>query len=264
MDLGTAILVGAIQGVIEWLPMDSEGMVALALVKLLGKELNEAVFIALGLHVGTLFAAIVYFRRQLRHLFHALFRERADQADKPERPIAIFLLLATLITVLIGGPLVWFGLDALAFSGASAMALVGALLIITGIVQEAARHHRVKPHARVNILDAFLLGIVQSLALLPGLSRSGLTTSALLLRRYEGKAALELSFLLSIPIVAVGIVMLLLTGKFVFDLAMLVAAVTAFVVGLLTVSWLLRLVSMVRFGWLCIVIGLIAMSPLLI
>lgn len=264
MDLVTALWVGAIQGLTEWLPVSSEAMVALALVKFLGKDLKEAVFIALGLHIGTLLAAIVYFRHHVVRLMCALMWDRGVENKESERPIAVFLAIVTGITLVLAGLFLWFGMDHINFTGAAAMALIGALLIVTGALQEIARRRKTRPHARVNLCDSFLLGVVQSLAIIPGLSRSGLTISALLFRHYEGKAALELSFLMSIPLVAVGAILLLVTGKFSLDLAAFVAAASAFIVGLLTINVLMRIASRVRFGLFCMVLGAITTLPLLI
>ena len=110
-------------------------------------------------------------------------------------------------------------------------------------------------------MDSFLLGVVQALAIFPGLSRSGLTIATFLFRRYEGKVALELSFLLSIPLVAIGTILLLVTGKFTLDFSTLMAALSAFVVGLVTINALMKLAERVRFGLICIVLGVITVLP---
>jgi len=83
-------------------------------------------------------------------------------------------------------------------AGAGFVALIGALLVGTGLVQRAAEQHGHGGLESPDAVDAFLVDVLQGLALPPGVSRSGTTVSALLLRGHEGKATLRLSFLLSI------------------------------------------------------------------
>ena len=113
------------------------------------------------------------------------------------------------------------------------------------------------------IKDAILLGLVQSFSIIPGLSRSGLTTSALLFRNYSAGQALKLSFLMSIPAVFAAQVALKLLDKLSFDLSSLIAILISFVFGLLTIHLLLRLTKKINFSYFCFFLSLLIFVSLL-
>jgi len=201
-DLIEALVLGAIQGATEWLPISSEGVLTLIQLQLGGQPFGTAISFAIWLHLGTLLAAVIYFRRELGRLIRtlpdwALHRERVDPLD---RGLLDFLLLSTLVTGLVGGPLLIFSLRVELFSRL-ATALIGVLLIITGLIQRAAPKSGRRTVAHLSRRDAGLVGLMQGLAALPGLSRSGLTIATLLLRGYEETEALKISFLMSIPVI---------------------------------------------------------------
>ena len=103
-----------------------------------------------------------------------------------------------------------------------------------------------------------LLGLVQGLAVLPGLSRSGITIATLFLRKYSARDALRYSFLASIPIIFVGeIILVSIKGNTFFNLESLVAVVSAFLFGLLAIDVLLKLARKVNFSYFAIVLGII-------
>ncbi|MCK4714313.1 MAG: undecaprenyl-diphosphate phosphatase, partial [Candidatus Aenigmarchaeota archaeon] len=112
---------------------------------------------------------------------------------------------------------------------------------------------------RPGFVDAIITGAVQAFAVFPGLSRSGLTTSALLLRKHDPEYALKLSFLMSIPAVLIAEIGLFVTQKVVFDIFSLVAIAVSFLLGLLTLGSLLKIAERVNFGYFCMFLGLISL-----
>jgi len=263
-----AILVGIVQGVLEWLPVSSEGSVALVLTLVANASPEVAVQYALFLHAGTAVAATTYYRGDVWSLLRKLPAWRPSGAFDGDRAELTFLATATLASALIGG-VAYTVLEDLAseLAGGAFVALIGGLLIVTGIVQRVAADREAKPVAdgagtdplgqRPTLLDAVLVGGLQGLAILPGVSRSGTTVSALLLRGHEGESSLRLSFLLSIP-AALGANALVLVDDGVPAIdptsAVIALSVSA-VVGYLTVDALVKLVRRVPFWTVCVVFG---------
>lgn len=110
------------------------------------------------------------------------------------------------------------------------------------------------------MLESLILGAAQGVAeWLPGLSRSGLTVAALLLRQFDDEVALKLSFLLSLPIVLAGNI--LLNSEYLyFNLSNLVALAASFIFGLLSIHWLLALARRINFGYFTLVFGLLVIA----
>ena len=260
MALLEAILLGFIQGITEWLPISSEGITSLVMVQFFGKSLQDAVYYSLWLHLGTLLAALVYFKQDVKEILKGL----PNYVKNPqENKLTTFLLLGTACTAIIGIPLLFYGLATASFSGGMAIALIGFLLIVTGILQLVAKKTKQlqkEPTGKIGVLT----GSIQGFAVLPGLSRSGLTTAVLLFSKYDAKQALRLSFLLSIPVVLVAQIGLGLLGKVSFDISSLVAVGVAFVAGLVTLKVLLKLAEELNFGWFCITLGLVSVLQLAI
>jgi undecaprenyl-diphosphatase len=257
--LRLAFVVGLLQGIFEWLPISSEGNVALYLTVVEGLPADAAVRYSLLLHAGTAVAAAAYYRGDVASLLAGLpdwrpggaFAEHADTS---------FLAAATLVSGAVGVS-AYLALEAVvsAVSGGVFVALVGVLLIATGIVQrvaEGALGGRETPTG----FDAVLVGALQGLAILPGVSRSGTTVSALLLRGYEAPVAFRLSFLLSIPAaLGAGLLAVLDTGlPGVGPAAAAVALGTSAVVGYATIDGLLRVVRRVAFWLVCVGLGTLA------
>ncbi len=256
-------LLGIIQGFAEWLPISSEGVSSLVMMNFFGKSLSEAVYLSLWLHTGTLLAALVYFRKEVLGIVKNLPSYARNSKDKAGyNSLTTFLVISTLITGLIGGPLLLLSLNNIDFSLNAAMALIGILLVATGLLQIDKKTKGFRKE--IKIRDSITLGIVQAFSVLPGLSRSGLTTSALLFRKYEGKEALRLSFLMSIPVVLGAEIGLGLLGKVTLDLYSAVAILFAFASGLATIKILMKVAERINFGWFCVTLGLLAVMTLFV
>lgn len=299
MQRGSGLIVaaalGALQGTVEWLPLSSEGFVSVA-VTALGSDPAVGVRLALFLHLGTAVSAAVFYRDDLRRLLGAPSASGADTVPEDEsgtrghlRADRTFLVVATLVSGVVGiGAFLLLEELVSALTGGAFLALVGALLVGTGLLLrttgqgraatdggragdvsrdatgDAARESRWVPagdRSRPGLLDAVVVGVCQGAAVLPGVSRSGTTVGALLLRGHSGPRSLELSFLLSIPaaVGAASIAVADVGGVPSVDLAQaaVALAVTA-VVGYLTVDLLTRLVHRVAFWGVCVGLGALA------
>jgi len=260
MDLPTALLLGMVQGLTEWLPVSSSGHLVI-FEHLSG--VRPPLFFNIALHLGTLFAAVWLLRedilRALRATPRALRTFRDGTADPDERTV-LLVLLASIPTAIIG-----YSFDTLATGWLGSLRITGAGLLVTASVLWLSRG-RGGTHdtATVPFTVGAWMGLAQGLAVLPGLSRSGLTIAAGMAAGMRPVAAARLSFLMSMPAIigATGLELLqdregalagVAPAEFLFGVA--AAAVT----GFLALRWLLTLVEQRRFHWFapyCGVVGL--------
>lgn len=257
-----AVLVGIVQGVLEWLPVSSEGATALALTIVAHASPDAAVGYALFLHAGTAVAATAYYRDEVVAVLRRLPALRPTTAFDATTADLSFLIVATAASAVVGA-VAYSLLDDLvsALAGGAFVALIGALLIGTGIVQRVAEARGGAATTRdPTAVDAVLVGGLQGLAILPGVSRSGTTVSALLLRGHDGVESLRLSFLLSIPAAFAAGALTVVTdglGSIEPSAALLALAVSA-VVGYVSVGALVSLVRRVAFWAVCVGFGALA------
>ena len=177
MDLVQAIVLGVLQGLFEWLPISSQGQVAVVGLALFGLPVETALNYSIFLHLGTLISAMVYFRKELM----ALLGQENNQLLK-------FLGIAVLATGVTAVPLYVFMRQVLTSPFIFLIAL-GILLLITGALQWKKK---VVKKAGLSGKNAFFLGLGQGFAVLPGISRSGTTTSVLLFEGFEPEQAFRL------------------------------------------------------------------------
>jgi len=258
IDLVVAILAGIVQGVVEWLPVSSQGNLALFLT-VAGTDPEVAVQLALFLQVGTTLSAAVYYRDDIATAIRAVPGWRPDSAYAGENAIASYVVVATLMTGIVGIPLYVYAVDlAGQLTGGVFIAAIGFLLVLTGILQLASESVSMGIRDAPTLLDSILVGAVQGIAILPGISRSGITTSALLFRSYDPPAAFRLSFLLSIP-ASLGAAALTITGAGglpgIEPLPALAALGVSSFVGYLTIDALMRIVDRIPFWVVCFGLG---------
>lgn len=225
LQLLQVVLVALVQGLTEFLPISSSAHLIL-LPRLVGWY-DQGLSFDIATHAGSLVAVLAYFRREVVELFRAV-PDLADAKERePGRPAHLLLCLAVgTVPVALGGYLLqdWVA------GGAREPILIAATSIGFGLLLGWAdwRGRRVRDLAGLTMTAAGVIGLFQTLALIPGTSRSGITITAALLLSYTRPAAARFSFLLSIP---VG---LLVTGKDAFDLLAAPAG---------TVDWLAVLIG---------------------
>lgn len=264
MTILQGLILGAVQGIAEWLPISSKGIVTLILVNAFGLQFREAFFIAIWLHLGTLLAAVFFFRRELWEMIKYLpawFRDIRRPAATEQGRLITFLIVGTAVTAAVGGPLILFSLDNLQLSSALLTALIGLFLIVTGLVQRFAIKSAGIVDKPLRIIDALWVGLAQALSAFPGFSRSGMSVSALLFMRYSGGQALRLCFLMSIPIILVAEVGLGLIQGMVINEASVAGLLSAAVFGFLTIKALMKVAIVLPFWIFCIALGLLSLVP---
>ena len=242
MPIYQALLLGAVQGITEFWPVSSTAHLAL-FQWFFGWGKPQLAF-TVALHVGTLVAVVIYFRRRLWGLIKAWFASVRDReiGDDRERRLAWFLVLATIPAVIAGLFLHDAAevLESMPLFMAFMLASVGAILWYADSLKAGDRNLD-----SMGMRDALAVGIAQAIALAPGVSRSGATMTTALYAGYTREQAAEFAFLLSIPVIAGAA--LYEGAKVIKDglppglgKAMLVGAVTAAIFGWFAVKYLLR------------------------
>lgn len=260
MNILQAIILGIVQGLVEWLPLSSKGITTLIMVNFFNLTFSEAFVLSIWLHVGTLLAAIVYFWRELIDI---LLQLPSYRPGKEKFSLINFLIAGTIVTGIVGGSIFILGIDKLNIPAWLATLFIGIALLITGAIL-LLTHKKVREHKEIHWIDGIWVGLAQGFAIIPGISRSGTTLGALVARKYEAEQALRLSFLLSIPVVLLAEIGLGLIKGVHFEPVFLVAIGLAFVFGLLSMSALFKLVKKVNFGLFALGLGLLCIASVLI
>ncbi len=207
MTFFQAILMGLIQGLTEFLPVSSSGHLVLtsSLYKFFtNKELvtnsSQEVVFDMILHVGTLIAVIIFFRKEIIEILRAFFSAlKKRNFDEPLAKLGVYIIVGTFFTVLVAYPLKDFTESLLLKP-----VIVGCILICTGFILFAGEFVSKNLKNKTNeitLKTAILTGIAQGLAAFPGLSRSGTTISVALMTGVDRVKAAKYSFLLSLPII---------------------------------------------------------------
>lgn len=247
MSLFHLILVALIQGLTEFLPVSSSGHLIL-LPALTGLD-DQGQAIDIAVHVGTLFAVMLYFRQDVRVAANGVPRLIRGKIDTQGAWLAMLLILSTLPVMAFGLILKLTGLD----DQLRSVALIGWTMIIFGIVLywTDQRGATTKTAPQWSMKEAFQMGLWQALALIPGTSRSGATISGARALGYGREDAAKLAMLMSIPtIFASGAVLgLEVIGDANAALARdaAIAAVFSFVAALFALILMMRLLKSVSF-----------------
>ncbi len=199
-----AIILGILQGVTEFFPISSSGHLVIV-QKLLG--INENVFtFDIYLHFGTLLAVLTVFRKSIINLISScvdgsrlIFKDKISFSEvyesSHEMRVVSGILIGTLPAVVVGLTMKNF-IENLFYSAVlvfASLLFTGCILIVTFFVREKQRY--------IGSVYGFIVGLAQALAIIPGISRSGLTISMALFLGVKRKEAGEFSFLLSIPVI---------------------------------------------------------------
>ena len=267
MNVVEAMVLGLLQGVFEWLPVSSEAVVTLVMTRVFGSGVVESVNSAVWLHTGTMLAASLYFRDDIISLIGEAWEEKEKPLSTIKKdsntPVTRFLFISTLFTGILGGSIYVLGLKSLVGRPEIFSGLTAAALFATGI----ARFYRPGASRRrkdLNDKDSLVTGILQGFSIIPGISRSGSTVFALFVRDFDADEAFKLSFLMSIPAILAANIGLELFGGLTVSSELMIASITAFVSGYLTIGTVLKLADRAEISVICFVLGFISLIPLII
>ena len=259
------ILLGLVQGISEWLPVSSKTQVIIVSNYLYHFSFQQAYAFGLFLELGTFVAATAYFRTEVLRVLRAL----VGMGDEEGLMLLKYLVVVTLITAAIG--VVIYKAISETVTGpvlGVPMVLLGLILIGDGLLISFARG-RIAPRKSLKDLtakDLAIIGIVQGIAALPGVSRSGVTVSAMLLLGVAPRESFRLSFLALIPAsVGASLVTIIFSNVQISSVVgaitpqvLAVAILVAIVVGLVSIRVLLRAASSSRITVLVFALGALA------
>ena len=255
LSLLETLILAIVQGVTEWLPISSSGHLVVVQQYLLHEP--PPLLFDVALHIGTLCVVLVVFWRELVSILKALVR---FDFKAEEGKLGVFIAVGSIPTALIG----YFFHDVLESFFYNVL-VVGMALVVNGVFlffSELREDGR-----RVGLLDSLLVGVAQGTAIIPGISRSGLTIATGLLRKVEKKTAFAFSFLLSVPAVIGAAILesarawasndLVIGGV---DIAtMLFGVVVSMIIGYISLKLLRKIVISKRlhlFAYYCWIVGI--------
>lgn len=257
MDVLDAVILGIIQGLTEFLPVSSSGHLELGKA-ILGDQMvaEESLLFTVVLHFATALSTLVVFRKDVWEILYGLFQFKWNTEMQFSLKIIISMVPAVIIGLLFEEQL-----ESL-FGGS--IAFVGAMLIVTAILLWFADKAK-NTGKKVTFKDAFIIGVSQAIAMLPGISRSGATIStSVLLGNDKGKAA-RFSFLMVVPLIFGKIAKDIFSGDLSTETANLstlgIGFVAAFIAGIAACTWMIQLVRNSKLKWFavyCFIVGIIA------
>lgn len=247
MSLFHLLLIAAIQGITEFLPVSSSGHLIL-LPNLTGLD-DQGQVIDVAVHVGTLFAVVLFFWKDVKLGLTGIPDMLRGRLDSPGAKLAFLLVIATIPVILFGLVLKITGLD----DAMRGITVIGWTMLIFGLVLYWAdqKGPSLKVDADWNLKDAVIMGIWQAIALIPGTSRSGITITAARQLGYKREDAAKLAMLMSIPTILASGTLLGLEVAADANAALArdgaIAAAFAFICALLALTLMMRLLKSVSF-----------------
>lgn len=252
MNALQALVLGALQGITEWLPVSSEGQTMLAMITWLDMSPADALSCSIFLHTGTMLAVLVRFRREIMGMLNA------------ESKLMRTVIVSTLFTGVAGVPIYMLFRERFT-GGEQATLLIGALLVITGLMLRL-RGSSTRDMEKITTKDMAILGLAQGFSILPGVSRSGTTLTVLLIRGVRQDEALLISFIISVPAVLGAIALDCLTGSTITiqSLPGITMLTASFITGYATMDVLMRFARNISFSWFCIAMGAITLAAAMV
>jgi undecaprenyl-diphosphatase len=259
MDIVSLLILGTVQGITEWIPISSKTQVTFVYLTFLKGTVSDVIPILLYAHLGTFLAAILYFRKEISCIAKT-FSEKPLDIGCHARGKLGFLFTALFFTALLGVPLLLLERKFFpTFDAGFLYAMMGAGLIITGLLLLSHKGNATRTTEEVTWKDGVLTGLLQGLSSLPGISRSGTSTTGLIWRGFDSGSSFYLSFLLSIPTVFFAEILLYFGGGLTpFPLMDgIILFVSSFIVGYITLDTLLKLVKRFNVAYVVLALGII-------
>lgn len=257
MSLLESIILGIIQGLTEFLPVSSSGHLEIAKA-IFGDKLvaHDSLTFTVVLHFATALSTIVIFRKEIWEILKGLFQFKWNEETKFSLRIIISMIPAVIIGL--------FYEEKLESLFGGKIMFVGFMLLITALLLLLA--DRAKNTSKsVSFKNAFIIGISQAIAMLPGISRSGATISTSVLLGVDRTKAARFSFLMVVPLIFGKVAKDMMSGGISFsgDQFGIMSAgfIAAFISGLFACSWMISLVKRSKLSYFaiyCTVVGLIA------
>ena len=251
------LILGIVQGLTEFLPVSSSGH--LELVKAIfgsDYEQQQGLLVTITLHAATAFSTIFVFRKDIFMILSDLLRFKRGESLN----FSLKIILSMIPAVIIG----LFFEDFIASLFVGKIALVAVMLMITALLLFLA--DRVNENNKeLNYSNTFYIGVIQAIAILPGISRSGATIALAVLLKIDRNKAARFSFLMVIPLILGSMAKSVMDGDLSQDstalLPLLVGFVSAFITGVFACRWMVTLVKKSQlkyFSFYCFAVGALA------
>lgn len=260
MDVIEALILGLLQGLTEYLPVSSSGHLAIG-AALFGIEGEENLAFTIVVHVATVLSTLVILWKEIAWIFKGLFQGKLNEETRYVGNIIVSMIPIGIVGV--------FFKDQVEAIFGSGLTVVGCCLLLTALLLTFSYYYKPKQKADISAKDAFIIGLAQACAVLPGLSRSGSTIATGLLLGDDKAKLAQFSFLMVIPPI-LGEALLdslkMVKGETVAGdipaLSLLVGFIAAFVAGCLACKWMIGIVKrgkLIYFAIYCAVAAVVAL-----
>ncbi len=259
MDWIEALVLGIIQGLTEFLPVSSSGHLQI-FSSLFGIEGEENLAFAVVVHAATVCSTIVVLWKEIAGLFGGLFKFRWN-----EETVYVAKIVVSMIPVAIVG---FFFKDFVEELFGSGLLVVGIALFVTAFLLAFAYYAKPRMKTGISFRDAFIIGVAQACAVIPGLSRSGATIATGILLGNNKERVAKFSFLMVLVPILGEAVLDLMKGGFsqaesgISVLSMVVGFFAAFLSGYFACSWMINLVKkgkLIWFAFYCFAVGVVVL-----
>ena len=255
-----ALILGLVQGLTEYLPVSSSGHLAIG-SEFFGIEGEENLAFTVAVHVATVLSTLVILWKEIDWIFRGLFKCQLNEETKYVLNIVLSMIPVGIVGV--------FFKDYVEEVFGSGLAIVGAMLLLTAVLLTFSYYAKPRQKEKISLRDAFIIGLAQACAVMPGLSRSGSTIATGLLLGNKKETLAQFSFLMVIPPIlgeALLDVVKGLNGEEAFGgidaLPLTVGFLAAFVSGCLACKWMINIVKkgkLIYFGIYCAIAGVLTL-----
>lgn len=255
-----ALILGIVQGLTEYLPVSSSGHLAIGSA-LFGVEGSDNLAFTILVHVATVMSTLVVLWSEINWIFRGLFKFEINDETKYVGNIIISMIPVGIVGI--------FFKDYVEEVFGSGLIIVGCMLLLTALLLIFSYFYKPRQKDKISWIDAFIIGIAQALAVMPGLSRSGSTIATGLLLGNKKETLAQFSFLMVIPPIlgeAILDIMKAFKGEAAFGgidtVPLIVGFLAAFISGCVACKWMINIVKkgkLVYFGVYCAVVGIVTL-----
>lgn len=259
MDWIQALILGIIQGLTEYLPVSSSGHLAIGQALFGMQDGEDNLMFTVAVHVATVLSTIVILWSEIDWILKGLFKFEMNAATKYALNIVVSMIPVGIVGV--------FFKDQVKAVFGSGLLVVGCCLLITAALLTFSYYAKPRQKEHISMKDAFVIGLAQAVAVLPGVSRSGSTIATGLLLGNKKESMAQFSFLMVIPPIlgeALLDVLKAVKGEAVMGgidtLPLVIGFVAAFLSGCVACKWMINIVKkgkLIYFGIYCAIVGVV-------
>ena len=261
MDWLQALILGLVQGLTEYLPVSSSGHLAIGSY-LFGIEGEENLAFTVAVHVATVLSTLVILWKEIDWIFRGLFKMQLNDETRYVINIIISMIPVGIVGV--------FFKDTVENIFGSGLLIVGCMLLLTAMLLTFSYYAKPRQKEKISLRDAFIIGIAQACAVMPGLSRSGSTIATGLLLGNKKEKLAQFSFLMVIPPIlgeALLDILKAVKGEELFGgidtMPLIIGFLAAFISGCLACQWMINVVKkgkLIYFGIYCAIAAAITIA----